>query len=389
MRLLLCGDFACHTGLARVNEAIADGLHALGWEISVLAVNYHGDATPLQQRHRLYPAEGGGDPWGVGRIAGMVKHVEPDAILMVHDPWNAVQLLAELPDDAPPVVAYVPIDGTSLKRAHVEPLKRCASVVAYTQFGLDALRAAGLTSDAAIIPHGIDLGVFHPIAQAEARRLAGLREDVYAVLVLDQNQPRKRLDIAFEAFAQFAEGKPDSVVLVYHGPLRTRNGWDIEAMAEDLGIGERLIATSHRITPTAGVPSDRMAALYSMCDVKLSATSGEGWGLTTMEAMACGLSCIAPNFAALGEWAADAAYLVPAPIRLRHCGGINTVGQVARPEDLAAALDDLYWHAQIRNELRGRGLELTGRACYRWEAIAQQFDAALRVAAMRVEEVAI
>ena len=67
--------------------------------------------------------------------------------------------------------------------------------------------------------------------------------ETFAVLILDRNAPRKRLDVAFDAFARFAKDKPASVKLVYHGNLRDV-GWDIEHMAEDLGIAERLILTT-------------------------------------------------------------------------------------------------------------------------------------------------
>ena len=48
MHVLLVGDFVKHTGFGRVNEAIARGLKALGHTVSVLAVRYAGDPTPLQ-----------------------------------------------------------------------------------------------------------------------------------------------------------------------------------------------------------------------------------------------------------------------------------------------------------------------------------------------------
>src|SRR5262249_48894426 len=151
-----------------------------------------------------------------------------------------------------------------------------------------------------------------------------------------------------------------------------------------------LITTTRHITPTRGVPVERLHVLYSMCDVKLTCTSGEGWGLTTMEAMACGLPSIAPDFAALGEWAGGAARMIEAPLALRHCGsridddghghGINTVGRVPRVEDAAEALEDLYRHPWLRDELRARGLALVQEERFRWEAIALQFDQVLRSA---------
>lgn len=373
-KLLIVGDFVKHTGFARVNEAIAHHLRDR-WDIAVLAINYKGDYTPLQHRYRLYPAHLGGDQCGVGRIADIIRVEQPDAILVVNDPWMAGEYIPELLGSRPPMVLYTPVDAASLRPVDVELLCGYTAVVAYTQFGRQQLEQAGLTMPIEIIPHGIDLETFYPVPQADARRLVGMPQDTFAVLVLDRNQPRKRLDIAFEAFAMFAEGKPANVRLVYHGALKDA-GWDIEDMARDLGIDKRLILTGRGFQSLAGVPIDQLRTMYSMCDVRLSTTSGEGWGLPTMEAMACGLPNILPQFAALGEWANGAAYMVEAPIRTRHAQ-INTVGQVPHTEDVAYALNTLYMQPEQRQRLRAAGLDLVQEDQYRWSTIADQFHEVL------------
>lgn len=384
MRLLLVSDFVIHSGFARVGEALARELTALGWDISVLAVNYRGDPTPLQQQYRLFPAatvENAGDLTGTKRLAGVVNIEQPDTILVVGDPWHACGYLAELArmDEAPPAVLYTPVDAESLRSGDVRPLNGYHQTIAYTAFGRHELRRAGLETACHIIPHGIDLEVFHPINRHEARGLVGLPDDLFMVLVLDRNQVRKRLDIAFDAFARFAEGKPDTVVLVYHGALDD-DGWDIRDMARDLGITRRMIYPKEDIRPLLGIEHDQLSVLYSMCDIKLSTTSGEGWGMTTMEAMACGLPNIVPDFAALGEWARDAALTLPAPIRTRH-SRINTVGRVPDTEDVRAALESLYHDHVGRLELSEAALALVNRPEYRWSAIAAHFDRVLTAAA--------
>lgn len=381
MRLLLVGDFVKHSGFARVNEALAAELTQRGWDIAVLGVNYQGDPHPLQQSYRIYPAMLGGDMHGVGRIADVARVEESDAILLVCDPWIARLYLAALIGAThPPVTLYTPIDGTGMRPRDIRPLNACAHVVAYTQFGADELRRAGYAGPLSIIPHGIDLARFRPIPQAEARQQAGMPQDWFVVLVFDQNQPRKRLDIAFDAFARFAEGKPDTVRLVYHGPLQAESGWDIVAMAADLGIADRFTPSARGIRGLSGVPIESLPLIYAMCDVKLSTTAGEGWGLTTMEAMACGLPCIAPDFAALGEWAKGAALMVDAPIATRHCGGINTVGHVPEAWDVVTALEHAYARSAWRAQARTKGLTLVQEERFQWGAIAAQFDQVLRQA---------
>lgn len=373
-KLLLVGDFAKPTGFARVNEALAQQLRDR-WAISVLAVNYKGDATALQQHYALYPAHLGGDAMGMGRIAEIVRVVEPDAILVVCDPWVAGGYLEALGETHPPMLLYTPVDATSLRRLDIAPLCGYDQVIAYTQFGATELRKSGYAGALAIIPHGIDRELFGPLDQATVRARVGMPLDTFAVLILDRNQPRKRLDIAFDAFARFAKDKPEHVKLVYHGALDDV-GWDIEDMAEDLGIGERLILTG-RLTRGQSVPVQALSAIYSMCDLKLSTTAGEGWGLTTMEAMACGLPNIVPDFAALGEWAAGAVAFVPSRIPHRH-PEINTVGRVPLAPEVAAALNILYERPDMRAEIASAGLAKVAFEQYGWDMIADQFDALLR-----------
>jgi glycosyltransferase involved in cell wall biosynthesis len=213
-------------------------------------------------------------------------------------------------------------------------------------------------------------------AQAEARRRLGIDDDRFIVLVADRNQGRKRLDLAFDAFARFAAGR-DGVCLAYHGAPDEDVGWNVEHMATDFGIADKFALTVRDMQPLAGVGPRVLSLIYSAADIKLSTTSGEGWGLTTMEAMSCGLPCIVPDAAALGEWTQGAAWCVPAPIRTRHVK-INTVGRVPEVGAVEAALIDLYDHPETRADLSRRGLELVSRPEYDWANIADDFDTLLR-----------
>ena len=377
-RLLLVGDFAKHSGFARVNESLAWHLRDR-YDIAVLGVNYHGDYTPLQRLYRLYPAWIGGDAFGHKRIAKVVAVEQPDVVLVVCDPWHAggyIEGLTEELETVPPCVLYTPVDATGIRREDVATLDWYRRVVAYTQFGARELRRSGVDAPLAIIPHGIDRELFRPIGRSVARQVAGVAEDLYIVLVIDRNQVRKRLDIAFEAFAQFAADKPHAR-LHYHGAAVEEQGWDVKAMAADLGITDKLMLTDLDMQPLAGVPPQQLPVLYSMADIKLSTTSGEGWGLTTMEAMACGVPCIAPNYAALGEWARPALGDLPASIPTRHAK-INTVGRVPSIADVVDALETTYQHPAERQALSAAGLRLIADPVYDWANIADQFDTLLR-----------
>lgn len=386
MRLLIVGDFVAHSGFARVNEALAGELSRAGWDVSVLTINYHGDPHPLQKRYRLYPAALGGDMHGFARLPAVVRAERPDAILIVNDPQVVNQYLAvlETVPDAPPVVAYMPVDGTGMNPAQVRRLPRLAGWAAYTRFGWDELLRAAPGLDmvpGVVIPHGIDLDTFRPIPRDEARRMIGRPVGDFVVLVVDRNQPRKRLDLAFAGFARFAASHPDAV-LHYHGALADV-GWDVEYLAEQHGIADRLVVTSRNIQPAYGLPAEQLAAIYSAADVKLSTAAGEGWGLTTMEAMSCGVACIVPDFAAYGEWCKGAALLMPVDASAPWVGfgsGVNAVYHCVRPEVVADALARLYYSRSDRDALAAAGRALVEQPEFRWSRVAREFDALLRTA---------
>jgi FkbM family methyltransferase len=79
--------------------------------------------------------------------------------------------------------------------------------------------------------------------------------------------------------------------------------------------------------------------------------------------------------------------MVDCVILVRH-PKINTVGRVPFVDDVAAALNDVYWHEHLRNEIRGRGLSLVEQERFRWSTIAAQFDRVLKGAVERAQRMA-
>lgn len=375
MKIGIIGDFACPTGLGAVNHALAREFAAAGHRLSVLAVNYHGD--PHDYPYRLYPASAGGHLLGVNRVTEFVRAETPDVLLIHFDPWivrRYLAALAELPPlDRPPVVAYVPVDGTGYPARDVVPLNACAHVLAYTEFGARELRMAGYTAPITVAPLGIDLATWRPMPQVEARAALSLPPDGLIVLVADRNQSRKRIDLALQAFACIADELP-AARLVYHGAPEEPTGYPIKSMAVRLGLAGRVgLTMPDADDPAPGLPDDVRRLWYCASDIKLSTAMGEGWGLTTAEAMACGVACVAVDWAAIPEWAAGAVRLVPATSTVTYTPSGHQ-GGAADPEALGAQLWDLAIHPRARAGLAARGLARMQEPHLRWTAIADTFE---------------
>lgn len=384
--LFIIADCACDTGFATVTHNLIKQLHTQ-WDIHVLAINYYGDPHWITEYAKLYAptAKVQGDLYGISRVNELITRIKPAALLMINDPWVAMQyqpvVLAWQDQQTQEKgwmqrVLYTPIDAENIKPAFITPLNDMFDhVVAYTHFGKKQLVLGGLTIPVSVISHGVDTTVFHPIDKLEARDKVNTPLDWYIVNVSDRNQIRKRIDLAFYYFAEWVKrtNKPDTVKLYYHGALKDQ-GWDLVQLADYMGIRDRLIITSPHLTASRGLPLEMMSTMYSVADVGFSTTSGEGFGLTTMERMACKVAMIVPKYSALGEWPYGAVYYMDiSPTPYFNIGGLNTKTGIPDMESAIAALETMYTNPKLRAQIAQKGYDKVTQEQYQWSYIAQQF----------------
>ena len=65
-------------------------------------------------------------------------------------------------------------------------------------------------------------------------------------------------------------------------------GWNIDYMAEYYGIRDYLLPQMMGNLDQGQAPDEEMVDIYNMMDVFALPTAGEGFGIPTIEAMACG-----------------------------------------------------------------------------------------------------
>ncbi len=147
-------------------------------------------------------------------------------------------------------------------------------VVAFTEAARRMIRDRAPRAEVVVIPHGVDLDRFRPDAAPVPLDLP--RPVVLCAGAVDAH---KRMDLAVEAVARLGEG---SLVVLGEGP---------EAEAVDRLAASRLPGRYLR----QAVRREEMPGWYTTADCFTLPSRTESFGLTYLEALACGLPCVAPD----------------------------------------------------------------------------------------------
>jgi len=120
------------------------------------------------------------------------------------------------------------------------------------------------------------------------------------ILFVGGLEPRKGLEYLIRAMKRVADVVPDvKLVAVAKTGFRGTDQWHMyKTIAEDLNI-------LGRIEYNESVDESTLLQFYSNCDVLVLPSKTEGWGLSLMEAMACGKPVVASRAGGIPELVRD------------------------------------------------------------------------------------
>lgn len=384
-RLLWIGDAVCESGFAKCTHETLEALRQQ-YDVTVLGLNYRGD--PHAYPYPVYPAWPGGDLFGIGRIPELMRRLRPQVIVIQNDPWNIpgyVQAIDRVTDVPRPVlVGAIAVDGKNCRGWALNGLDH---VIFWTRFAEYEAIKGGLQKPSSIVPLGVDLSVFTPGDRLTARRdivqLPEFTWDGFIVGNVNRNQPRKRMDLTIRYFAEWVNDTRNKDAFLYLHVAPTGDlGYDCDQLAGYYGLHKRMILAEPAVFK--GVSEKYVVGTYQSFDVQVNTGVGEGWGLTTMEGMACGIPQIVGDWSALGEWAKDAAYLVPCE-PVCSLNKVNTIGGEIDGDEFKDALDAMYRDESLRAACRTRGHALVQQDEYRWSNIAARFTSVVMDAVAQVD----
>ena len=295
----------CPTGFGTQHRLLATALAKAGLDVHSLGIWDGRPVATTPDGITRYPGGNGADDH---RTAWAMYHdlLRPDLVITLGD----AATFAHLNDADRPFAwcHWLPIDAEPYPAHHHAQKLRYDRLVAMSHFGLGLLRPH-LEGRVPLhyIPHGIDTRVFRPHTNPlalrrkwSARLGARLRPTDFVLIARDTNQWRKQLPLLLDALAQL----PHDVKLILHcRPVAHANarGWDLPHLARSVyGVADRVVFTGEGQERPDLSPRE-LAELDSLADLRVSATQGEGFGICTIEAMACGTPTLITDYATSKE----------------------------------------------------------------------------------------
>ncbi len=297
--------------------------------------------------------------WDAG-VAGQ-RLSEALAIPHVHTPhslgiWKQRQMETDYPDRR----STFEKEFNFRERIQHETIiyRSCELVVATTPEQLDMIaRDYSIAPDKVhMIPPGYDDNRFYPVSEASRgmlRRRLGF--DGKVVLAIGRLATNKGYDLLIEAFAVVAKRIPDAVLHLAVG------GQKLDAAERKLLAGLKFLARrlklGSRVRFSGFVPDKKLADHYRAADCFVLSSRYEPFGMTAIEAMACGAPTVITTHGGLYR----------AVTFGRHALYADTFDR----EDLGISIMKILRHSRLSNRLSRMGAH-KARSLFTWTGIAQQ-----------------
>jgi glycosyltransferase involved in cell wall biosynthesis len=309
------------TGFATVAKNLLKVLYATGkYEFTCVGINHNGAPYDrVKFPYDIYPAvnplaseQRYRDVYGRQMLIDMAATGAFDLVFMIQDTFIVETFMAALLDRREKlakdkkfaIIHYFPIDGAP-KKSWVENVVAKVDIpVAYTHYAKnECLKLVDTIKDMRVIYHGVDKDVFYPPTDNEFRKKFFTEHaDKFIILNVNRNQPRKDLHKTFAGYAEFHKKYPNSFLFLL--TQMDDVGGNLAEIAEHYGLKwdeDWGCPAPNTYGANQGYPVEIVNMIYGACDVVVSTTTGEGWGLSYSECSATERIALFPKNTSLIE----------------------------------------------------------------------------------------
>ena len=229
-------------------------------------------------------------PFLSGRLA--LNYCRSERIPIVFTNHSRYDLLAQ---------AYLPLMpdevSHSLLQAYMPDFCEAVDlVISPSESMAKILRELDVKSHIEVIPNGVDLQKFHE-AEPFPRSKFGFTDQDILLIYAGRIAPEKNLSFLLQAFTGIARVIPNVYLLMVGGGKRNFEA-EVQSLIVQLGIG-------NRVHSTGMIAYEDIPSYLAMCDIFVTSSVAETFGMSTVEAMGVGLPIMAIHAAGTSDLVED------------------------------------------------------------------------------------
>jgi glycosyltransferase involved in cell wall biosynthesis len=229
-------------------------------------------------------------PFLSGRLA--LNYCRSERIPIVFTNHSRYDLLAQ---------AYLPLMpdevSHSLLQAYMPDFCEAVDlVISPSESMVKILRELDVKSHIEVIPNGVDLQKFREAMPFPRARLGFTEQDILLVYA-GRIAPEKNLSFLLQSFAGIAQLLPNLHLLIVGGGKRNFEE-EVQSLIAQLGIGNRVYSTGM-------IAYEDIPSYLAMCDIFVTTSVSETFGMSTVEAMSVGLPVMAIHAAGTSDLVED------------------------------------------------------------------------------------
>ncbi len=398
---MISGLYSPGAGLSNVMCSL---IQYLGSSFSIVCIGFDPDKKDDETTHSqlsghdlyTYPVGGTANLFKISRedLRSYFDRYKPVCILTLGPVMFNRYLLVQLQQfrTEVKVISYLSVEGELVDVNFLKYINLVDACVFYTEAvhnsfkkllrenthpgsGLEAVRSS-------FIGHGVDKRNFYPLAsdndknrRSRSRKMIyadrGVNEDSFVVLNMNRPSHRKRIEVTIEGFRLFAADKENVYLHLHMGPTDSNVKERYRGFARKAGIKDQVIITPD-IADMQVKPEDWLNNLYNACNVGISTSRGEGWGLGLFEHAATKAAIVAPGHTGFAENWEHAAILMPWTEKqfvFYEYAHMFTVS----PEEVCKSLNMLYFDKNLADKVALDCYHRTQDPKYDWENVANRF----------------
>ena len=329
-----------NTGYALCYKHICESLHNAGHEVTELAcygnenykehvdhaekcpwnvyLNIPNQNSPDWKRYVEAKKTDSATDHGSWNFNNIVLDCMPDVVIAIRDHWYDKYIIDSPLRSYYNVILSPTVDSMPLKSDWIDTYGRADKITSYNQWSEDWLREQMGTQN--IVPH-ISPGI-HPAYKKldirYCRAKFGIPFDRKVLLTVMRNQGRKRYPELFQALSNL-----DDIYLHCHCHYLDRY-WDLPKLAIQYGVQNRVYFTykckscadisidfyhengkcnkcngnKEICSVQDGINPEDLNLLYNNCNIYVQWANSEGFGISPIEAAACGKQVITVDYSA-------------------------------------------------------------------------------------------